>query len=439
MVNLKVLSIFLFLFLLVNCSLSVNGGIVEDYEYEFSNPNETCSTIDYFVYDVPKPTFFDKDNKISTTPTIYSCCLENDSCTTIIFDVYGKNIFTKEGLKEVIDSNFIRYHIFKNDISSLYFINSGLSLCDSIGFGDSKRESLNLAAETVEAGLNLVKSEKVVEIVKTIQVARNLGLINKFNAASLVAGVTCDYDSKKLNLALEESLKFDIYINNLKNGYTYQGNLLEVSNSLERSRILLKEYTESPVAITKGAFDWLINVFKFLFGFATNPQSTHEIAKTDYQLASESMSKASTYNSYLSNPLKESMAEDAENRITLKNNQFLLVYAVVVKQHDELKKIKPSNILINNLFYEPNYNLTEGDNCFDNADQIKATAEVYYRDLKMNSGIRVLNNYSNSYLCAREVYERENLIEREIDGFSLIFSIILVILILYLLKRLLFF
>ena len=254
----------------------------QDYLNEFNIEGENCEVSDVFIYDISDPWLFDSNNKYTTVPAIYTCCSEK-SCVSLIFDIENKIFFKNNYMEEIIDLNYIRYNLHNGNLSENYFQTNGLDLCDYFGFKETKQQTLNLAFEAVESGALVVGTEKAYRVSRTIKTARNVGVIGKFNPAVLIAGVGCNYDDKRLDSVLENVVILNAYLKNINGGYSQEGYVSNLTNSLSLSKYYLGEYVKSPTAMTRGAISWILNAFKFLFDVANDPQENHEIEKTKYQ------------------------------------------------------------------------------------------------------------------------------------------------------------
>ncbi|MFA5061398.1 MAG: hypothetical protein WC494_03740 [Candidatus Pacearchaeota archaeon] len=420
------------LFILLNLILIsfVSADYVEDYKSEFSIKNESCKVIDSFVYDISDPWLFNSKHKYTTFPVIYGCC-EGEECVSVIFDGNHKAFISNYYMREIVDLNYIRYNIHNGNLSEKYFEVAGLDFCDYFGFNDAKKETLNLASEVVESGALLVGTQKSYQVAKSIKTARQIGVIGRFNPTSLIAGVGCGYDNKKLNLALENIVLLNAYLNNINWGYSQEGYIQELTNSASLSKIYLKEYVESPTAMARGAFNWILNAFKFIFGVAQNPTKHQEIEKTEYQVAQDTLKQISNYDFYFNNPNKEQIILESNNRVSLKVIEFNETYVSFLMKYSSIKIKKPSSLKVSftNIFYEPNYNLTEGLDCWKVLKEHKKDSEEYYKIYKFNSAINSLTGLDPFINCSEQLFIRENSIERHFDRNWLYFLIFLLIVI----------
>ena len=186
--NLNKLVILILLVLALNFSL-ISAKASEEYISEFNIKGESCDITDAFIYDISDPIIFNEDNKFRMMPVIYSCCLDNKECVSIIFDINNKDFINDYYMKEIIDLNYIRYNLHNGNLSENYFDIKGLDLCNYFTLSDLKGESLNLASEIVESGALMVQTEKAYQVSKTVNTARKIGVIGKFNPTIFISSV----------------------------------------------------------------------------------------------------------------------------------------------------------------------------------------------------------------------------------------------------------
>lgn len=272
-------------------------------------------------------------------------------------------------MEEIIDLNYIRYNLHNGNLSENYFDIKGLDLCNYFTLSDLRGESLNLASEVVESGVLMAQTGKTYQVSKTINTARKAGVIGKFNPTIFISSVACGYDNKKLKIALEVLAQANSYLSNINYGYSQEGYVNSLTNSISSAKYYLDEYIKSPVAMVRGGTNWFLNALKFLFGTAMNPTEKQEIEKTEYQIAQEISGAITNYNFYLSNPNKEEIILKSNKRVNLKTNQFYMKYNPFLERYNSVKNINPYalNILFTNVFFNPNYNLSTGKDCFNNA------------------------------------------------------------------------
>lgn len=430
----------IFLSILVSVFLInlVSANYADEYKTEFNIKNETCEIIDSFVYDISDPWIFNSNHKYTTFPVIYGCC-DEEKCTPIIFDGNYKTFINDKYIEEIIDLNYIRYNLNNGNISEKYFEVNGLDFCDYFGFGDAKKETLNLASEAVESGALLIGTQKSYQVAKTIKTVRDFGVIGKFNPALLTAGVGCGYDNKKLNIALEHLALLNAYLRNINLGYSQEDYVQNLSDSASLSKMYLKEYVESPTAMARGAFNWILNAFKFIFGVAQNPTKHQEIEKTEYQVAQDTLKQILNYNFYFNNPNKDKIVRESNNRVSLKVIEFNDTYVSFLREYNQIKSKKPSSLKVffTNIFYEPNYNLSEGIECWSKIEKQKKDSESYYKEFKFNSAISSLTGSTDLMNCSENIFTRENSINRKFDKNWFYFFILLLILMAWVKKEIL--
>lgn len=400
----------------------------EEYLNEFNVPGESCQVIDYFVYDIKCPSFFNSDRHCTTVPTIYACCNE-DSCTTIIFDLQNKIFLGDKYNSEIIDLNFIKYGLNNGNISETQFNLKGLDICSPFGYKEIKQESINAAASAAEAISPLLEVEKAKKIEKTIKVARNVGAVNKFNPAVLAASVTCTYNSEKLNLAIESLANTNVYLSNIKNNYAREGYVYGLTTQIDIAKANLKIYLDSPVSMARGATNWFINAISALFKFAFNPTSGNiEIEKNEYQLAQEAQSQLSGYNLYLHNPNNAQIITNGNVRVNSKISEYNDEYNSFIVNYQRVKGLKPSflTVLFTNFFMDPNYNISEANSYFEKAKNSKILAEKSIKVYKFNTATSYINESSFYLNLSEPLYIREQQVDRKWD-FLPFFILVLII------------
>jgi hypothetical protein len=407
------LNLVLAFFLVV--TLGIVSASPEEYLHEFSNNNETCEVIDYFVYDYSCPWFFNSDRLCSTVPTFYRCCT-NDKCTTVIFDLQSKKFFRDSSSVELIDLNYIKYSLRNGNISQTQFQLTGFDVCSYFGSKEIKQESVNLAASAAESISPLVlEAERAKNVKNLVQNARKIGIVSKFNPSTLVAGFTCNYNSKKLNIAVESLANTNAYLSNINNNYAREGYISGLSSEIDIARTNLKSYVESPVSMIRGTTNWLANVFVWLFNLSSHPGKIPEgIPKTEYQVAQDAYAQVNSYNLYIHNPNNANILVAQNSRISEKNSSFIYEYNIFNKEYQEVKKIKPSflTVLFTDVFKNPNYNLSYGNSFFKEASRLKDSGERNYHLNKFNSAIENISNAGSYLNLSQEIYLREQGVKR---------------------------
>lgn len=411
-------------------TLGVVSATPEEYLKEFNNNNETCEVIDYFVYDYHCPWFFNSDRYCSTVSTFYRCCTE-DKCTTIILDLQSKRFLGDSYSTELIDLNYIKYNLRNGNISQTPFQLEGFDVCSSFGSKEIRQESVNLAASAAESISPLVlEAEKARDVKNIVQNARKIGAVNKFNPYILVAGFTCNYNSEKLNTAVESIANTNAYLNNINKDYAREGYLYGLSSEIDITRANLKSYVESPVSMTRGAANWFINTIVWLFNLASHPGETPgDIPKTEYQVAQEAYGKVAGYNLYLHNPNNAAILQAQNTRISEKDRAYISEYNRFNVEYQKVREIKPSflKVLFTDLFKNPNYNISYADSLFTEAKSLKNAGEKNYQLNKFNSAIGTISNTKNYLNDSYAIYLRENGIERNYSIWPFIIILILVL------------
>jgi len=421
---------FLLFFIIIMFMQIISAKTVsEEYSEEFNLNGETCQIIDAFVYDISDPWIFYSSHKMRTVPVIYQCCFENESCTPIIFDVENKIFFNKKYTSEIIDINYIRHNLNNGNLSLNYFEVSGLDICDYFGMGNIKTESVNLASEVVSSGAVALGTEKAYQVAKTINTAKKVGIIGSFNPTNLVVGIACGYDDKKLKGALEILGQSNYYLSNINQGYSQEGYVKNLSAAMSLSKIYLDDYLRSLTAIARGGTNLIINFFKAIFDFSTQKKNTLEVDKIEYQVAQDVLKQLHSNEPLLQNPNNQRIVQENLDRITLNTQRVNEVYSLFVLEYNKYKEIVPSkiSIFLTNLFFEPNYNISEGKDCFSNSKYYKILSEKLYSQNKFNSVISMISKANESLDCSKPILERESQVER---GFDWEIAIILLLIIL---------
>lgn len=422
--------IILGLALFLVATLSNVGATSEEYINEFNIAGESCEVIDYFVYDIKCPSFFNSERYCNTVPTIYACC-NQDLCTTIIFDLKNKIFLEEKYNSEIVDLNFIKYSLNNGNISETQFNLKGFDICSSFGYNEIGQESINVAASAAESISPFLEVEKARKIEKTIQVARNIGVVNKFNPAVLAASVTCTYNSEKLNQAIESLANTNAYLLNIKNNYAKEGYIYGLTTQIDLAKANLKIYLDSPVSMARGAANWFVNAISALFKFASNSSSGKiDIEKNEYQLALEAQSQLSGYNLYLHNINNAQILTKQNARVNTKISNYNSEYSLLSTNYLRVKNLKPSfiTVLFTNFFMDPNYNLSEANSYFATAKQSKGIAENSIKVYKFNTALSYMNQSSNYFSLSEPLYLREHQIERKLDLWPLFLAVLFFVL-----------
>lgn len=417
----------------------------EDYLSEFSVGDENCSTIDAFLYKVYSPGFL-FDSYSDTVPVFYDCCSGN-SCTPIIFDVYNEKLIGEEDIKELINLNYIKVNLNKGVLSEKQFISTGVDVCDSFGQKELNQESVNLAANAVESSAPLMKAETAYKVTKTIETARELNVISKFNPSILVASVACRHDNKILKQVVESLATCNAYMKNIRNNFAQSYYVEILDNCLTNAKTRLKSYIDSTTAQVRGVINWILNLiwglFKPIFSVISNPSSPvsgFKIEKTELEIAQDIYKEISGFNANLRNPNNLDILKKYSDRIEEKEKEYNKEYFLVNQKYDEVKSIKLSTfrILITDLFNEPNYNISEGIDYFGNVTDLKSMSEQSIKKYKFNTAINQLKLADEELEKSKEIILREANIKRNFDKRWIIAAIIALVFLgslFYILKR----
>ena len=417
---------FLFFTIVLASQMVQSKTVAEDYLGEFNNSGETCEIIDAFVYDVAYPKWWDSEHSLTTLPTFYQCC-SGESCTTIIFDIKNKVFLQKEYLAELINLNYIKYNLISKNISEGTFISRGTDVCSYFGGKEIAQETANLASESFEKITPVLSSESAYKVKSTINTAKKIGAIERFNPSTLIVSVGCNYDNKILKQAVEDLSTCNFYLTNIKNNYAKSGYTQKLNNQISLTKSQLKIYLDSKTAIVRSGANSLLNTlggivnfFVSLFTWSQHPNSappTLTIEKTEYRIAQDVYQQISEYHIYLENPNNEAILQKQDNRINYKKVEFQKDYAIFNGELQEVSKMKPSIISVYfiDLFYKPNYNLSQGFEYFERARDSKYVSERLFFESRFNSAEDISSTILSDLNLSRVVFTRENLVERHFD------------------------
>lgn len=433
------------LFLFVVLLPSLHAAEAKDYLNEFNTSSENCSIIDAFLYKVYSAGFL-FDGYSTTVPVFYDCC-SGGTCTPIIFDVYNENLLDNVDVKELIDLNYIKVNLNNGVLSEKQFISNGVDVCDSFGQKKLNQESVNLAANAVESSTPLMKAETAYKVTQTIETARRLNVIGKFNPTVLVASVACKHDNKVLNQVVESLATCNAYMANIRNSFAQSYYVESLDNCITIAKTRLKSYIDSATAQVRGIINWILNLlyglFKPIFDVISNPSgpvSGFKIEKTEFEIAQDIYKEISGFNANLRNPNNADILKKYSERIEEKQNEYNKEYLIANQKYDEVKIIKPSTfkIFITNLFKEPNYNISEGMSYLDDAVNFKSMSEASIKKYRFNTAINQLKLADTNFDNSKSIVSREENIKRKFDKRWLIAVIIVLVFlgsVFYILKR----
>lgn len=417
----------------------------EEYLKEFSVESENCSIVDAFLYKVYSSGFLFASYS-TTVPVFYDCC-SGDTCTPIIFDVYKENLLDNVDIKELIDLNYIKVNLNNGVLSEKQFISNGIDVCDSFGQKKLNQESVNLAANAVESSTPLMKAETAYKVTQTIETARKLNVIGKFNPTVLIASVACKHDNKVLNQVVESLVTCNAYMTNIRNNFAQSYYVENLDSCITKAKTILKSYLDSTTAQVRGIINIILNLIwgllKPIFSVISNPLgpvSGFKIEKTEFEIAQGIYKDISGFNANLRNPNNADILKKYSERIEEKQNEYNKEYLIVNQKYDEVNLIKPSSfrIFITNLFKEPNYNISEGISYFGDATNFKSMSETSIKRYRFNTAINQLKLADTNFDNSKDIISREENIKRKFDKRWLIAVIIVLVFlgsVFYILKR----
>jgi len=424
-------SMILLTFVILISVTLVYASASEEYISEFNNLDETCEIIDYFVYDIRCPIFFNSERYCSSVPVFYKCCSKED-CITILFDAQNADFLSNSLNSELINLNYIKYSLDNGNMSLTQFDLKGFDVCSYFGTDEIRQESVNIATSTAEnIAPTVLNAEKAHKVKKTINTAKKVGKVSKFNPTTLIASVSCVYDDKKLKQAIESLYSCNSYLSNIQNNYAKEGYITHFTEEVNLARLNLKEYIDSPTAQIRGGtntlFNMIASIFRFFMDLGSGKEAKLEIEKTELDLAREAYSMVSNYNPYIENPNNALILLRHNTRINSKISEYNFEYNSLTTDYKKIKSLKPSifRVLLTNFFMKPNYNISTADKYFSNAKQSKRNAENLIKVYKFNSAINQISHSSNYLNLTEPIYVRENKINRRID---VVFLFILIIL-----------
>jgi len=428
------------IFVVILMSINIINATPEEYIEEFKNRDENCKIIDYFIYDVKCPIIFYTNRLCSTVPVFYECC-NNESCVTVIFDIENEKILNNNHNKELIDLNFIKFNLNNGNLSETQFNLKGFDICSYFSNKELRQESINLAASAAQGASIFMNIDNARKVKNSVNTAKKIGVVGKFNPATLIASVSCSYDNKNLNIAMESLAYCNVFLSNIKNNYAREGYLKELAGGVDAAKTNLNIYVNSDTAQVRGIINKIINIivgiFKFFIELDLNKSNELNIEKTELEVSQEALQQISKYNPYLKNPFNYKVLENHDLRIAQKKNQFNNKYNPFILKYTEVKKYKPSKIKIffTNLFMNPNYKISIALEDFKDAKYSKKKSEQYFKEFKFNSAINEIENADENLESAKEIFKREINVNRKYNKLNLLLTFIFIILIVYLIYQ----
>ncbi len=376
-----VITLFLVLLLLISfCTAEP-----EEFLNEFSNYNETCQIIDFFVYQIG---FFSKK-----VPVLYNCCNQDD-CTTIILDTNNNQLVPTEEFKELIHLNFIKYSLDNGNLTISSFTSHGMDACYFHGDDELRKETMNLVGETAEEIALAKKSKKAQQVVTTVRTAKAIEIISPFSIVDFSLSVACHYNNKKIKVAVEELLRCNLYLSNIRSNYAQKNYVMELNLCLDKARENFAIYKDSKVALVKHGIEKVGNAITAAFRWVNDPASNFEMEDTEYETASRIYNEIAEKELFLYNSHVEEITTKYLVRINEKSNHYASIKNELLNQLNALSKISPNliTLIYEDIFFEPNHNISIDistknlvENNIDGCDRL-------FSDLKFNSAINCLIN-----------------------------------------------
>ena len=121
--------------------------------------------------------------------------------------------------------------------------------------------------------------------------------------------------------------------------------------------------------MAKHGTDSTINFFHAVWNFFVNLSSNSEkaisefhIEETEYDIAGKIYDEIKDKKLYLYNPNKQTIWDQYSSRIIQKRSEFSIVESKVSKTRSDIDNFAPNpiGIHITNIFFEPNYNISDG-------------------------------------------------------------------------------
>ncbi|MCK4797051.1 MAG: hypothetical protein KAT05_06690 [Spirochaetes bacterium] len=415
---------------------------VDDYMHEFGNEGETCTVVDTFVYNQKDPKWWDDNYYSETVPVFYNCC-DNDDCTVIAIDIKNKELLYDDSFKELINLNYIKYSLSVGNLSTTYFVNKGLNSCVFHGRKKLSKESLNLAADVTEDVARLQKSKHSSQVIQMIHTAKSLNIISPFSAVDFGISRICSYNNKKLEKAVSRLATCNLYLENIRNNYARTGYVEELDNCFVQAKIDLEDYHEDYIAkgkyhVDKTAniisyfFHGIYSVINFLLNNSGNINLNLSIEKTEYELAEDISKSIENKQVYLHNPKTEEIFDKYTLRIIWKSIEYDLKYYPLKNNLSSLKYKTPNilEIYTNDIFYEPNYNISEGISLLNEADEELKKCDNLYKQHKYNTAIFCIDEITPYHNNAELIILKESNVERTFDiRWYYLFATVIIILV----------
>lgn len=433
------------LFIVLLCILSIPHTLaLESKEYlnEFSNEGESCQFVSYLNYFTQEPFLIVFSQDILTVPVLYQCC-KDSHCVNIIFDLQNEEFLSTERNNELIDIFYIQSNINSGKIDEdAYMIGDAFDICEYFGVDKLQKQTVSLSAEVAEVSKPLMNTKTKQVVTEVIKTGKITGAITKLNPETFIASAVCYSNTWGLNKAYEKLTECRGYLHNIKNSVSQEGQKTQLQTCNEDAKIVLNSYIDSPISKGRYAVNTVGNAITGFFGFvkdiSDNPSEIPEfkMEKTSYEESQETLSKIQDFDKLMEDPYKYSKLNEFNTRIQQKN-QYANTALVIVKENlTASKKSLPNvfEVFLTNIFYEPNYNLSQIDYDLMTAETNVRQSEGSLSRYKFNSVIQessrvydklgIINSNIENELSIARIWDRRWTIAFYVTGGLIIFVIV---------------
>jgi hypothetical protein len=393
---------------------------INTYVAEFNDSGETCQPADVFSYDRLDQSFW--HDYTTCAPAFYNCCiLEN--CVTIIVDLNHNTLMSDDDYKELIDLNFIRQSLKEGTLTETSFISTGIDSCSFYGKKKLGQETANLIADATEKIALAQKTRTAENIVTVVEAARAMDIVSPFSAVDFGLSIACAFDDQNIKKAVEKLAECNMMLSNIWSGYAQENYVNMLDTCLDDARTDFVEYRDSSIAKVKNVVDKVGNTVTGLYGFfkgiIDNPSQTPaiDIKETEYETAGHIYDEIQNKILLLHNPDNPYIFENYRARIEEKTDSYNVTRDSLVLEIQNISGIKPTSLgmVIKDIFFEPDYNMSEGANYLQEAQDKLVVCSKEYSEVRFNSAINCLNDSFEKVLEAKPIIERELNKERTFD------------------------
>ncbi|MBI2664709.1 hypothetical protein HYX10_05225 [Candidatus Woesearchaeota archaeon] len=405
---------------------SVSYGLsANEYINEFNNSEEVCAVANYFNYWTPQSNLFNSDNHKLAVPVIYLCCDVNKECTSITFDLQNQEFLTDDHVAEVTDLDYIHKKIENGTISDeAYLLDSAFDVCSFFGIDKLQQEALNIGGEAAQEVRPLLNTRKSQIVKESLTAAKSIGIIKKLNPADLVVSATCYINQNSLKQAMEKLTECNGYLHNIKNRRVIAGQAKILRNCDSEAKNILAEYVDSDVSkirCTANKFgNAVTGAIPYIKSIGKNPHSPDNelrIAENECELAQKAMSQLNQQDLHLDNPETTTILAKYRQRVQEKQRITEAGLTTSNENYQRVKKLPPSflNLQLTNLFYEPNYNISNAKTLTAQAEKILVEGNNYLKEYRYNSAITAFEKVNELLVPAEEELKREQAVQRSFD------------------------